>query len=323
VPYFAFASVSDTASLGTRGQLFDSFNGMSAEPVDLTGSILESPAYVVASGATEGHRWNLEVSPTDVNVDMAFVKVDDPNTPLTGIADLAVPDPNDVEFSYGHAFSAGQADFPSFIFGAVSARTASVEIRPPEGEPIRPPLMALPESLHTDLRTFIAYVPGGPSVSYAAVVAALDADGNELQVRGQEGVAGPAPTAPTGNPTGTPPTLADREAQSSLRNAFAAAKTYFTDADSYAGFDPGQAVGIEPSLAYNTSPTAVAGEISIRDVTDGTVLLVTATSEGTVWCIADDVNTGTGQQGKTTYGTADAQTAAECDQGYDSWGVNP
>ena len=42
----------------------------------------------------------------------------------------------------------------------------------------------------------------------------------------------------------------DRAAQSDLRNGIAAAKTYFTDGDTYTGFDAPHAEGIEPSLTW-------------------------------------------------------------------------
>jgi hypothetical protein len=60
-------------------------------------------------------------------------------------------------------------------------------------------------------------------------------------------------------------------------------------------------------MVFNTSATAVSGEISIRDVSQNTILLVGETSAGTIWCIAQDHAADT-----TTYGTADAQTIADC-----------
>lgn len=97
----------------------------------------------------------------------------------------------------------------------------------------------------------------------------------------------------------------DKAAQSSLRNAIVAAKIHFTDNDSYAGFDPEVAASIEPSLSYDTSATATESMISIRDVSDTTMLLATKSSAGTVFCIADDTI-------DLTYGVVDAQTVAEC-----------
>jgi len=95
-------------------------------------------------------------------------------------------------------------------------------------------------------------------------------------------------------------------AQADLRDAMAAAKTYYTRHESYRGFDPHAARKIEPALAWNESAKAVSNEVSIRGVTGRTVLLVTADGQGNPWCIADDADS------VTTYGRVDAQTDADC-----------
>lgn len=98
----------------------------------------------------------------------------------------------------------------------------------------------------------------------------------------------------------------DRAAQANLRNALVAAKTLSIDASTYATINPETADQIEPSLTYDTSAAASVGVISIRDVSATTVLLVTKSDSGTVFCIADN------SYGGTTYGTVDAQAVAEC-----------
>ena len=98
----------------------------------------------------------------------------------------------------------------------------------------------------------------------------------------------------------------DSAAQTRLRNALAAAKTFFTDGDTYEGLTPAKVSAIEPSVTFNASPAAVEGEVSIRLASTDTVLLVTRASNGSLFCIAD---TGVTQ----TYGTNDAKTIAECD----------
>src|SRR3954453_17754545 len=62
----------------------------------------------------------------------------------------------------------------------------------------------------------------------------------------------------------------DKAAQSGLRNAIAAAKTCFTDNDSYAGCDDGALTGIEGSLNFLTHDTAstAPGDISVTDGSD-------------------------------------------------------
>jgi hypothetical protein len=96
------------------------------------------------------------------------------------------------------------------------------------------------------------------------------------------------------------------DAQSQLRNALAAAKVYFVDSDSYDGLTPDALEQIEPSLTYNDSTTVTPGEVSIRDVSTTTVVLVAESDAGEVFCIADDATQG------TTFGTTDAQATADC-----------
>src|SRR6476646_6262294 len=60
----------------------------------------------------------------------------------------------------------------------------------------------------------------------------------------------------------------DRAAESNLRNGLVAGKTYFTDGDTYTGFNAAQGTAIEPSLTWlngGAAPFAV-GSISIANV---------------------------------------------------------
>ena len=105
----------------------------------------------------------------------------------------------------------------------------------------------------------------------------------------------------------------DKIAQSDLRNALAVGKTFFTNDDSYAGFNPMVGTKIlarfSPDLAdqltFDESATASVRTVSIRAVTPTTLLLASKSASGTVYCLADNA---TG----TTYGTTDAQILGEC-----------
>jgi type IV pilus assembly protein PilA len=105
----------------------------------------------------------------------------------------------------------------------------------------------------------------------------------------------------------------DRAAQSDLRNGLAAAKTYFTDGDSYVAFDSSVAEGIEPSLDWDDAVTTTVGTVAIGDVSDDTVLLQTESSSGHSFCIADNVAAPTSG---TTFGEsstgADFANVAAC-----------
>lgn len=84
----------------------------------------------------------------------------------------------------------------------------------------------------------------------------------------------------------------DRAAQANLRNAIAAAKVYFTDGDTYTGFDPIAAASIEPSLTWTGDDPAFPGMVSINVASGNEVVLSTLSSSGQPFCIADSANVG-------------------------------
>jgi type IV pilus assembly protein PilA len=105
----------------------------------------------------------------------------------------------------------------------------------------------------------------------------------------------------------------DRAAQSDLRNGLAAAKTFFTDDDTYTGFDSSAADAIEPSLNWvDGAPTAGTDELGITANTTSLVVMGRHSTSGAEFCIADDA-TGPG----TTFGDdAAAATIAACSAGW-------
>jgi type IV pilus assembly protein PilA len=105
----------------------------------------------------------------------------------------------------------------------------------------------------------------------------------------------------------------DRAAQSDLRNALAAAKTFFTDDDTYVGFDAASAASdIEPSLLWvTTSAPAVAGSVTINQATATVVEMSELSASGQVFCILDDTSGAPG----TTFGNVDGH-AAVCAGGW-------
>lgn len=110
----------------------------------------------------------------------------------------------------------------------------------------------------------------------------------------------------------------DRAAQSDLRNALAAAKTYYTVDDSYKGFDPSDATAIEASLSYSGDRPASAGVISINLVTKTEVVMSTVSNSGQAFCIAE-VASGSNTVTGTTFGRVDAagvKSSAACDGGW-------
>src|SRR4030095_5720377 len=56
----------------------------------------------------------------------------------------------------------------------------------------------------------------------------------------------------------------DRAAQSDLRNGMAAAKTFFTDADVYTGFNAAAGLAIEPSIGWVDGGAPAGGSVGIE-----------------------------------------------------------
>ena len=97
----------------------------------------------------------------------------------------------------------------------------------------------------------------------------------------------------------------DKAAQSTIRNALAAAKTYFVDGDSYAGFDPQDGVQIEPSLEWTTAPSTGPIQVSIVSVSPTQIVLASMSDSGSVFCLRDTV---AGPGAGTFFGAFPAET---------------
>ena len=97
----------------------------------------------------------------------------------------------------------------------------------------------------------------------------------------------------------------DKAALSDLRNGVSAAKTFFTDSDTYTGFDAaGVAAGIEPSLNWGTAPKIV---IDLNNA-----LMMTEQSASGSWFCVEDPGAGPVHYYKTA---AAATTVATCQAG--------
>jgi type IV pilus assembly protein PilA len=106
----------------------------------------------------------------------------------------------------------------------------------------------------------------------------------------------------------------DRAAQSSLRNAIAAAKTCFTDNDTYTGCNDVALNGVEPSLTFqaadSTGPKQVSDAVYMHagGKAGDSWAAASMSDSGTCWFIKDvSANPSAG----TFYGST--ATAADCD----------
>ncbi len=317
-PYFAFLRVSTGASDTDRQALFGAYAGMQAPaPAASATSLapLGAVGYVLAAGTEQGVPWRLELGPpigfpptAAVNTSKtACLRVVTANDPGSGCSPFT---------EAGASGSTGQLVVDRvFVDGAVLPDATAVEYQTPGQDPVAASILTVPESSRNSItslssggdvptRLFWMLVDWNARKAVTARVVQLAADGSQLSTQPLFAV-----LLTTGSAAG---------AQMNLRNALTAAKTHYTDRASYVGFTPAVAESIEPSLTYNTSSTAISDEVSIRDVSASTVLLVTAAHDGSLWCIADDQASGT-----TTYGTVDAQTTAECVGGDAAWAIVP
>ena len=101
-------------------------------------------------------------------------------------------------------------------------------------------------------------------------------------------------------------------AQAELKKALTAAQQYFQKKQphSYIGFDVGTAEGLDPSLTWNKSKEAVAGEVSIRTVKKTAILLVSKDqTSGKSFCIVHSIK-------GIKQGKGDVSLAGDCSGGW-------
>jgi type IV pilus assembly protein PilA len=111
----------------------------------------------------------------------------------------------------------------------------------------------------------------------------------------------------------------DRAAQSNLRNGLTAAKAFYTDAESYSGFNAAAGETIEPSLTWadgagsslNTVNVIVVGAAPSQEL-----VLNTESASGQEFCIAD---LSTGATAGTVRGSDETATHALCAAANPDW----
>ncbi len=111
----------------------------------------------------------------------------------------------------------------------------------------------------------------------------------------------------------------DRAAQASLRDGIAAAKTCFTDNDTYTGCNDAALNGVEPSLTFqaaaSTGPKQVSDAVFVVNKAGDSWAASAMSDSGTCWTIKDvstspGAGTFYGKGGDCTGGVAGAQLAA-------------
>ncbi len=97
-----------------------------------------------------------------------------------------------------------------------------------------------------------------------------------------------------------------RDADARFAKIFAAVQTYHKASGSFAGLDATKMHEFVPAVTFNDGDAAVTGEVSVREVTDGTILFVMGLPSGVPYC------RGIKPPKEGSYGYTDAQTYDEC-----------
>jgi type IV pilus assembly protein PilA len=113
---------------------------------------------------------------------------------------------------------------------------------------------------------------------------------------------------------------ADRAAQTDLRSGLVAALSYYTDGDTFTGFDQVTAVDLEPQLAWEDDVSLVGapvvGQIKIESAAGGELLLTTLSRSNTYFCIEQVPGSPvTTRGGSTVYADVD-DPVVDCTQGW-------
>lgn len=107
----------------------------------------------------------------------------------------------------------------------------------------------------------------------------------------------------------------NRAAQEDLRSGLVAAMAYYTQGETYSGFDVAEAQAAEPQLSWINGGIPAIGQISIQVASGSDLLLIGLSKSGTYFCIAQVAGSPvTIKGGDPSFANVD--TVAECDQGW-------
>jgi type IV pilus assembly protein PilA len=108
----------------------------------------------------------------------------------------------------------------------------------------------------------------------------------------------------------------DRAAQSNLRNGLTAAKAFYTDGETYTGFDAADGETTEPSLTWADGAGSTLNTVNVVVVGAQELVLNTESASGTEFCIAD---LSTGATAGTVRGSDESATHADCAAANPDW----
>lgn len=170
-----------------------------------------------------------------------------------------------------------QAALPKEITGEVVADAARVELQLERGPTLQATLYPLPDDLVGPAKVFLLFVPGDTLLEAGNLVA-FDSSGNEIGTEYFD--LSPVSLFPKVLEESSPEAVA---VMKDLQLAGAVAARYFDIHSSFSGFDPTTASAISSEVRYNTSSTAVPGEVSLRVSGPQRLVLASATSTGEIY----------------------------------------
>jgi hypothetical protein len=264
-----------------------------------------SPSTEIGHGVEAGKPWSLEVTHDNTGWGLSFTYAGSGGGGGGGDLGDKVFGPYSAG---GRSWSAdtGWSTDPTEIDGIVTAEAARVEYRLVDGAAISAQLFPVPaDAFGGGAQAFLLFVPSDVLVNAGDLVAS-GADGTEI---GREYAdVSPVPLYPKALEASSPDAVA---AMRSLQLAGAVAARYFYEHDSWDGFGPDAASQISSSLAYNTSPTAIAGEVSIRVADHRSLVLATRTPNGDVYSACMTDGPGGGLEGRN-----DTSDPGACSNGW-------
>jgi type IV pilus assembly protein PilA len=102
----------------------------------------------------------------------------------------------------------------------------------------------------------------------------------------------------------------DKAALTDLRNGVAAAKTFFTDADTYTGFNAAKGGSIEPALTWVDTAQPATSQVDVEVANGNTLLLIRHSDAGDYFCAWDPGNAAVTYHHDPAY--ANVKTGALC-----------
>ena len=266
---------------------------------DRDGDPIGNPIYpvggdqTIASGTEEGKPWTLSLTHDNIGWGLSFIWEGE------GGGGGGGSDLGDKVFgsTMGGGASwnihSGWSTGPREVAGVVTSKANRVELQLVDGGSIPASVYPLPD----------AAFGGGASafvlfISYDVLVQAGDlvAYDENGQVLGRQ-YADYTPVALFPKVVEqSPPDAVD--AMKALRLAGTVAQRYFFEHDSWARFDPAAASAISDAVTYNTSSTAVVGEVSLRVADKNSMVLATKTPSGDVYSACFDLGPSFAMEGR-------------------------